>query len=170
MSKTEIIKSIAYDVASSISDFQEIKGAGIGNQSTNLFMEKVRSKATEKLKADYSERKICGDNSFAVDFYIPEENTIIEIAFSLPNPNSEFEKDILKAIMAKEKCAELKKLVFISRPGGKKKCSQPGRLAFQKWLEEKHQIEVEIFELPGKVRQRRKTKTSAEGKGSIAFT
>ena len=41
--------------------------------------------------ADYSEQKVCGETSFAVDFYFPEERTIVEVALGLPNPASEFD-------------------------------------------------------------------------------
>ena len=44
-----------------------------------------------------SERRLCGDTSFAADFFFQDDATIVEIALGLINPASEFEKDILKA-------------------------------------------------------------------------
>ena len=96
---------------------------------------------------DFSERKICGDNAFAVDFYFPAEGTIVEVALGLPHPKTEYEKDILKAVMAQEMGNRVSQLVFISKPGARAKCSQPGRVAIKVWLERHHGIAIEVQEL-----------------------
>ncbi|MDP9194380.1 MAG: hypothetical protein M3P06_22000 [Acidobacteriota bacterium] len=51
---------------------------------------------------DLAEQTICGTNKFCVDYYFRDEATIVEVAMSLRNPTSEFERDILKAIMAQD--------------------------------------------------------------------
>lgn len=157
MTKTDTIIDLASKIASEIEDFQMVRGAGAGNFATNNFMKTLRSHAIEIFSIDYSEKRVSGKNSFAVDFYIPEEKSIIEIALGLPNTASEFEKDILKAIMAKEQNAKIEKLIFISRAGAKKKCSQPGRTAIREWAKNVHNLDIEIFELPGEARIRKKS-------------
>ena len=89
---------------------------------------------------------ICGDNSLAVDFYFPDDGIIVEIALGLKNPNTEYEKDILKAVMAKSLGYKVNKLIFFTKSGGRKKCEQPGRQAVKEWLKETHQIEVEVID------------------------
>ncbi len=160
MNKFEIIIETAIKIASETENFQEIKGAGKGNYATNSYMAILRKKITEIFKTDYSERKISGENSFAVDFFIPEEKSIIEVALGLPNTASEFEKDILKAIMAKELGVEIDNLIFISRAGAIKKCSQPGRKAMQEWAKKVHNINIKIYELPGEPRKRKRNNIS----------
>src|SRR6185437_11337178 len=81
-------------------DFAAGKDAGTGDHATNSFMRQLRGDAEAAFRVDFSEKKICGNNNFAVDFYFPSEGAVVEVALGLPNPASEFEKDILKALMA----------------------------------------------------------------------
>jgi|SRR5688572_16226283 len=160
MQKTEELVQLARAAASAIPDFQAVRGAGAGDHATMSFMKTLRAAALERFGTDYSEKKICGDNSFAVDFYIPEEATIVEVALGLPNPACEFEKDILKAIMAQDRGTRVNRLVFISRAGAVKKCNQPGRTAVRQWAKANHHLEIEIYELGGEPRVRRRNKQS----------
>jgi len=158
MTKIEKIVELAMKISSEIDNFQMVRGAGEGNLVTNTFMKNLQSEMIKFFKIDYSEKRISGVNSFAVDFYIPEEKSIVEIALGLPNSASEFEKDILKAIIAKENKLDIEKLVFISRAGAIKKCSQPGRRAIKEWAKNAYNLDINIFELTGEARIRSKVK------------
>ena len=154
--KASRLLAIARKIASSSADFQVVLGAGKGDHATNSFMRALRAEAERALGGDFSEKGICGSNAFKVDFYLPDEGTIVEIALGLPNPSTEFEKDILKAIMAQELGHGVRRLYFISRAGARKKCEQPGRMAIRKWAREKHGLEIEVHDLPGEPRKRRR--------------
>ena len=91
-SKSKQLIDLAQKIAKDLPDFFETKGPGAGNRSTNEFMSRLRLDATSELHGDYSEKKLCGDNSLAVDFYFPSEATICEIALGISKPNSEYEK------------------------------------------------------------------------------
>lgn len=151
--KAETIINSAYELSKK-TEFHKCLGPGAGDKRTQVFMHELQKIILEKYQTDYSEKQICGNNSLAVDFYIPEEKTIIEIALGLPNPNTEFEKDLLKAIISKELGNKISKLIFISRPGAKKKCNQPGRKAFIEWMKNNHEIYIDIYELFGEPRKR----------------
>lgn len=125
-------------------------------------MGQLRERAKEAFGKDYSEQRLCGDTSFAADFYFPEEETIVEVALGLPNPGSEFEKDILKALMAQESGYSVSRLFFISRPGAAKKCSQPGRTAVKEWARSKHHLMIEVHELDGEPRRRHRRSRSRD--------
>lgn len=153
-SKATQLLELARKIAASKKDFNVVRGQGDGNRATNEFMKQLRSEAKKRFKKDFSEQKICGKTGQAVDFYFSDEETIVEVALGLRYPNSEFEKDILKAIMAKDQKHKVSRLFFISRPGAKKKCDQPGRKAFKDWAQKKNGIHVEIQEID----------TSASGK------
>src|SRR5438046_2029426 len=127
--------------------FQTVLGPGAGDHSTQAFMRRLREGARKAFGCDYSEKKICGENSLAVDFYFPQEKVIVEVALGLPNPSTEFEKDVLKAIMAQETGHPVKTLLLISRPGGVKKCAQPGRSAVIAWAKAKHGLTVAVHDL-----------------------
>lgn len=152
---------LAKEVASANPDFQAVLGPGAGDHATKNFMAKLRARAIERFGADHSEKKICGETSQAVDFYFPLEATVVEVALGLPNPASEFEKDILKTIMAQECGHDIRRLFFISRPGAVKKCAQPGRSAFTSWAIAKHRLKIEVHELDGEPRLRQRRRRTA---------
>jgi len=77
---------------------------------------------------------ICGNTGLRVDYYFPGEHTIVEIAFSLRNPVSEFERDILKAVVAQESGCSVNRLIFLCKPGGEKRHQATASLAFIQWL------------------------------------
>lgn len=147
MHKYKKLYGISKILAGKTYGFLDKKGPGIGNHATNQFISALGTKAREEFGEDYSEKHICGRNSLAVDFYFPDEGVIVEVALGLLNPNTEYEKDILKAIMAKSLGYKVVKIVFITKLGGSKKCSQPGRLAFKEWLLNSNQIEMEVLDL-----------------------
>lgn len=138
---------IAREIVASTPDFHKVRGAGDGDHATNSFMRELRARAEGEFGSDYSEKRLCGASAFAVDFYFPEERTIVEIALGLPNPASEFEKDILKALVAKEHGSAVERLLFISRPGAIRRCQQPGRTLLSEWAAAKHGLRIEVEEL-----------------------
>jgi hypothetical protein len=128
-------------------DFFEVKGPGRGDHATNAFMRDLRSRARREFGADHAEQRICGDNAFRVDYYFRSEATIVEVALGLPRPTTEFERDVLKAVMAKDAGHAVDRLLFISKPGAQKKCAQPGRTAIIKWVRDNHGIEILVRDL-----------------------
>lgn len=158
---------IAKEISNESRDFQVVKGPGAGNRATNAFLAKLRERAISAFGEDFSEQKICGDTSHAVDFYFPSEATIVEVALGLPNPATEYEKDLLKAVMAQGNGYDVKRLFFISRPGAAKKCRQPGRVAIAAWAKVTHNLAIEVHELDGEPR-RRVRKTRAKSKSQSA--
>lgn len=147
MSKHEKLYNLAKELSIKTYGFLDKKGPGIGNHATNQFITNLSAIAFKEFGEDFSEKKICGRNSLAVDYYFPDEGVIVELAFGLKNPNTEYEKDILKAIMAKSLGNKIDKLLFISKPGGNKKCQQPGRTAVKEWLLENRAIEIQVWDL-----------------------
>lgn len=147
MNQAERLLGLAQELATNCPDFFKIKGPGMGDRATNAFMDDLRERARVALGTDYAEQEICGANGFRVDYYFPSEATIVEVALGLPKPNTEFERDILKAIMAKEAGYAVEWLVFVSKPGARKKCSQPGRAAITEWLRRNHGIATEVRDL-----------------------
>jgi hypothetical protein len=152
---------LARNLANTDAGFHIALGAGAGDHRTNSFMRELRKLAAVEFGEDFSERKICGDTAQAVDFYFPSEATIVEVALGLPNPQTEFEKDVLKAIMAQETGNPVRRLVLISRPGAAKKCAQPGRAGVIRWAAAKHGLTVTVLELEGEPRKRKR-----HGRGS----
>lgn len=118
---------IADEAGGAIPDFLRARGPGEGNKATDAFMRQLRARGPELLAEDLAEMKICGANSFAGDFYLPGEAVILEVALGLRNPGSEYEKDVLKAVMEKELGSRVDHLIFLSKLGAHA-CTQERRL------------------------------------------
>ena len=146
MKKTEKLFCLAQALADERPHFFEIKGPSIGDHDTSSFMKELESCALRTFKTNYAEQTICGNNRLCVDYYFPDEETIIEIALGLRNPTSEYERDILKAIMAKDSGKTVSQLTFISKPGASKRLAQPGAKAIAEWAKRIHGIKIEIRE------------------------
>ena len=110
-SKTSLLIGMATELAAGNPQVQAVLGPGAGDRATHTFMRRLRENAVRRFGADYSEKKVCGQTALAVDFYFPDEKTIVEVALGLPNSATEFEKDVLKAIMAKETGNAVRRLV-----------------------------------------------------------
>lgn len=159
--KPEQLLELARQVAERTTDFEAVKGPGAGDRATLAFMRGLRQEAEITFGQDFSEKKLCGETALAVDFYFPDEATIVEVALGLPNPASEYEKDVLKAIMAQELGCRVQRLFFISRPGAAKRCSQPGRSAVKDWAKAGHNLGIEVHELGGEARAQRRHRRSS---------
>ncbi|AHB14115.1 hypothetical protein [Dehalococcoides mccartyi] len=146
MNYTSQLIEIAQNIANNTPDFYRILGPGRGDKSTGAFMKELRTKSIELFGEDFSEQTICGENKLAVDFYFPSEATIVEIALTIRNPNSEFHKDILKALISKRKGKAVEKLVFIAKPGAVKQHQKPASKSIVKLVNE-FGISIVIIEL-----------------------
>lgn len=147
MSESDELVRLAQAAAEAIPGFFDTAGAGVGNRRTNEFMKGLRRSVENSLGSGYAEQRISGDNRLAVDFFVPNEATIIEVALSLRNSNTEFERDVLKALMAQEMGCPVKRLLFVSKPGATKRHEQPSSRAIVEWVERNHNISIEIREL-----------------------
>lgn len=154
LNRPEALLTAARELAAKNASFQAVLGPGAGDRATAAYLRELQSMTDLPGQDACHEQRLCGETGFAVDFYFREAETIVEVALGLPNPQSEFEKDILKAIIAKELGNPVRRLMFISRAGGEKKCSQPGRKAVIAWAKEKHDLLIEVHDLPGERRKR----------------
>lgn len=144
--------NIAQQIADERPQFFDIKGAGAGDKDTHMFMAELHKRANNKFGDDFAkkfaEQRICGDNNnFKVDFYFPEEKTIVEVALTLRNSSREFEKDIIKAILVKRAGNDVDKLVFVSKDGAIKRNEEPGPRSIISWVEQDYGIKVITMEI-----------------------
>jgi hypothetical protein len=146
MNRANQLADIAQSLVDEWPNFFQKKGAGPGDLDTNTFMKELRSRAAAAFGDDFAERRICGENKLTPDYYFPDEATIVEVAMGLRNPSSEFERDILKAIMAQEAGNSVRRLLFLSKPGAVARCSQPWLRAFADWAFRVRNITVEVSE------------------------
>jgi hypothetical protein len=150
MNKVDRLVAIAQALADERPTFFDIKGPSAGDHDTAAFLKELRYRAGVEFGFDYSERKVCGANNLCVDFYCPEDETIVEVALALRNPTSEYERDPLKALMAKETGYSVSRLLFVSKPGATKRLSQAGAAAMAAWAQRLHGLRVDLYELLNK--------------------
>lgn len=145
--KVEDLFALAQALADERPGFFEILGAGPGDRESNSFMRELRARAAQLFGSDHAEQRISGDNRLAVDFYFRDEAAVIEVALSLRNPQSEFERDILKALMAQEAGNGVDRLFFISKPGAQARFLQPSAQAIMSWARRNHNLAIEVHQL-----------------------
>jgi hypothetical protein len=145
--KTARLIILAQRLAEQTPHFFEIKGSGDGDRAVNEFIAQLSSMAKGLFGHDFSQAKISGKCGFTVDFYIPDEQMVVEFAFSLHQPMNEFERDVFKCLLAQEDGSRVQKLVLVGKPGGMKKLDSPGPMMMRNWVQEKHGLEIEVFEL-----------------------
>ena len=147
LNKAEELLVLVQKLALKTPGFFEIKGPGIGDRASNKFMKNLKQLAKDRFGNDFSEHKVCDTTKFAIDFYFPDERTAVEIAFGLHNPNSEFERDIFKCLLARESGFEVRRLVLMGKPGASDRQSSPGPIAIRSYVEKKFNLVIDIFEI-----------------------
>ena len=138
---------LAQKFAEATPDFFATKGPGAGDRATNEFMQKLNSNATSIFGKVYTAPKICGETNFAPDFYFPEEQTVVEFAFSLDKPISEYERDIFKCLLAKDNGFPVRSLLLVCKPGGQRRLSAPGPKAISDWAARHCALDVLVWDL-----------------------
>jgi hypothetical protein len=148
------ILSFCNEAAGNKDTFEEPKGAGDGDKATAKFLAAVQAKV-EALNStvhyafiDHEKAIYVGSKS-KFDFYIESEATVVEIALSLKNPASEFEKDILKVLVFNQKHINkpITQLVFIGKAGANARCQTEQKKAFVEWAKNVHNLTITIHDI-----------------------
>ena|SRR5579859_7738989 len=142
-----MVYMLAIRLANSTPGFYDIKNAGAGDHASNQYMKDLRALAKETFGCDLSEKRVCKDTKHAFDFYIPEEATAIEVALSLRNPTSEYERGIFKCLLAREDGLPIRSLVFISKPGALSRHEAAGSRPIRDLVMKHFGVWVDIMEL-----------------------
>jgi hypothetical protein len=138
---------LAQRIAEGTPEFFSTKGPGKGDHATAGFVRSLRESARGIFGSDYSEKSACTSAGFRFDFFFPEEAEAVEFAFGLHNPNSEFERDIFKCLLAIDDGCHVKKLMLIGKPGAIGRLSAPAPKAIISFAKKRFDLTVEIFEL-----------------------
>jgi hypothetical protein len=135
---TQVLR-LAQSIANEQKDFFLRKGPGRGDRSTAEFIQSLHEQLAAGSGGGFvggiePEKTFVDSVSGArVDFWIPAEQTIIEIALGLRNPLSEFERDVLKALIARDEGIPISTLVLLGKPSALKRTSAPWCQHVIKW-------------------------------------
>ncbi|MGA3010643.1 MAG: hypothetical protein ABSD72_10320 [Terracidiphilus sp.] len=145
--KSDDLCLIAQEIAEATPEFFAKKGPGTGDHAAVKFQRSLRDLAREVFGYDYSERAVCKAAGFRFDFFFPEEAVAVELAFGLHNPTSEFERDILKCLLAIEDGCVIRKLMLIGKPGAIARLNAPAPKAIMALVGKRFNLAVEVLEL-----------------------
>lgn len=145
--KAERLYLLAQAIAFRTPKFFDVKGAGTGDHATAEFMAQLRKVAVDSFGQDYSETKSISRAKLSFDFHFPDEETVVEVALGLRNPNSEYEHDIFKCLLAREDATAVKRLLFIAKPGALARQNSPGQKAIKDFVLKRFGLEIQILEL-----------------------
>jgi hypothetical protein len=147
---TDDLLKVIHQAAASIPTFNDRLGPGVnaGNGANRHFLKTVNGAVTERWPNQVEiDRTAISGAKLNFNFYIPSEQTAIEIALSIRNPVSEYEKDIFKGLMARDSGLPLERLILVGKSGSVKLRNSPGSKAIRDWAWEKHKLKVEVHEI-----------------------
>jgi hypothetical protein len=142
--------ALAHEIACNTTGFLDRQGPGKdkGNGATNAYLAVLNQAALARWPDTCRQQEpVANGIGYSFDFYIPAEGTAVEVALSLRNVVTEFEKDIFKAILAKDGGKKLERLLLLGKHGAVLRCQGPGPQAIMAWVKRTQGITVEIKDL-----------------------
>jgi len=149
MNKAERILQLAQENADAYSLF-DAKRAGSGDQYTKEVVDHLKFLAIEELGPGVANQFLSKENRQSVDFWLEDEHTIIALEFNMFSASPLLEKESFKALLAKDAGRDVRHLIFIGDPGSVRRHHVPTVRSIMAWMERRHQIRVQIWELKEK--------------------
>ena len=116
----------------------------IARHGIAAFKAELRSRAFTAFCVDYAGKPIPG-GGLPVDYLMG--STVVEVALNLRDPNSEFERSIIKVLMTQCELHTVTHLLFLAKTGARARCDIPARKAVVAWAEREYGVHVEVREL-----------------------
>lgn len=146
MKKAERILQLAQEAANSYRIFA-LRSSGAATPFVNEVISHLKSVVAQELGAAVVSQVLNQASHQTVDFWLEDEFTILEIEFNILSSPPVLEKEIFKALLAKDAGKDVRRLILIGDPGSLMLSEIPTAVALRDWLERRHQIRVEIWEL-----------------------
>jgi hypothetical protein len=146
MSKTERIIQLARQVAASY-DLVNARRAGSGDSYSREVVDHLKSTVAEEFGPAVVNQFLSKANRQSVDFWIEEEHTIIEVEYGLWSSDPLLEKEVFKALLAKDAGRDVRHLILVGDPGMVRRWKTPTPRSVMDWVERHQHICVQIMEL-----------------------
>jgi hypothetical protein len=146
----EHIFEMGQQIANRTPGFQKPMGPGkdAGNGVTNEFLRALDIAVSDNWPVKVRRQEpVAPGVKYTFDYFIPGEDTAVEIALSIRNIVTEFEKDIFKAILANESGKRVRRLVLIGKTGSVKRQNGTGPNAIKAWVKKNCDIQIDVMEL-----------------------
>ena len=147
MSKAERIFQLAQEGADSYHIFK-LRRAGAGTHFVNEVINHLKSNVIREVGAEVVTQFLGKkEDGQPVDFWLEDEQTVMEIEFDILSSPPVLEKEIFKALLAKDAGNNVQYLILIGDPGSVLLSQTPRSKSIIAWVEQHHQIRVQIWEL-----------------------
>jgi hypothetical protein len=149
MTKAERIFQLAQEGADTYRMFKA-RRAGGGAPYINEVVNHLKFLVGQEFGTGLINRFLSKENRQSVDFWLEDEHTIMEIEFNIFSSPPVLEKEVFKALLAKEAGKDVRHLILIGDPGSVLLLQAPTPVSIINWVERRHQIRVQIWELKDK--------------------
>jgi hypothetical protein len=146
MSKAERIFQLAQEGADTYRIFK-LRRAGAGTPFVNEVLNHLKFLVTQEFGTDVVNRFLSDANRQTVDFWLEDEQTIVEVEFNILSTPPVLEKEVFKALLAKDAGKDVRQLILIGDPGSALLSRGPTPASIMEWVEHRHQIRVQVWEL-----------------------
>ena len=149
MTKSERIFQLAQEGADAYRMFKA-RRAGAGTPYVNEVINHLKFLAVQEFGTGVINQFLSKETGQSVDFWLEDEQTIIEMEFNIFSSPPVLEQEVFKALLAKEAGKDVRHLILIGDPGSGLLSQAPTPLSVINWVEQRHQIRVQIWELNDK--------------------
>ena len=149
MTKAKRIFQLAQEGADAYRMFKA-RRAGGGIPYVNEVVNHLKFLVDQEFGTGVVNQFLSKENRQSVDFWLEDEQTILEIEFNTFSSPPVLEKEVFKALLAKDAGKDVRHLVLIGDPGSALLSQAPAPMSIINWVERRHQIGVQIWELKDK--------------------
>ena len=128
-------------------DLFNARRIGSGDVYTREVVDHLKFMVIEEFGSGVANQFLSRESRLSVDFWIEAEQTMIVLEFSMVSWSPLLEKEAFKALLAKDAGKDVRNLVLIGDPGSTQRHESAAAQAIIDWLERKHEIGVQIWEL-----------------------
>src|SRR5512139_2182572 len=121
--------------------------AGGGTPYINEVVNHLKYLVAQEFGGEAVNQFLSRENHQSVDFWLQDEQTILEMEFDIFSSPPILEKKIFKALLAKDAGNDVRHLILIGDPGSVVLSQAPIPSSIINWVERHHQITVQVWEL-----------------------
>jgi hypothetical protein len=149
MNKAERIFQLAQEGADAYRMFKA-RRAGGGPAYVKEVIDHLKFLVVQEFGSAVVNQFLSKENRQSVDFWLEDEQTIMVMEFNILYSPPVMEKEVFKALLAKDAGKDVRQLIIIGDPGSVLLAQAPVPMSIINWVERRHQIRVQIWELKDK--------------------
>jgi hypothetical protein len=146
MTRAEHIFQLAQEGADAYRMFA-LRRAGAAAPFVNEVTNHLKFLVSQKFGVEAVNQSLNQASRQTVDFWLADEHTIMEMEFNILSSPPVLEREIFKALLARDAGKDVRHLILIGDPGALELLQSPTAAAIINWAERHHQIRVQVWEL-----------------------